>query len=47
MSQGEPFNLTRLVSFAFIWGGAAVFLAAAMHRARAARRALKDAAGPA
>ena len=47
VSQGEPFNLTRLVSFAFIWGGAAVFLIAAMHRARAARRAMKDAAGPA
>lgn len=45
--QGEPFTVTRGVSFAFIWGGAAVFLFAAMHRARAARRALKDAAEPA
>lgn len=46
VAQGEPFNLTRLVSFAFIWGGATVFLIAAMHRARAARRAMKDAAEP-
>lgn len=44
--QGEPFNWLRGLSFGFIWGGAAVFLIAAMHRARAARRAMKDAAEP-
>ena len=44
--QGEPFGWLRGVSFAFIWAGAAVFLWAAVTRARAARAALKDSAEP-
>ena len=43
---GEALTPLRVVSFVFIWGGAAVFAAAAAFRVRAARRALKDAAEP-
>ena len=43
---GEALTSLRVVSFAFIWGGAAVFAAAAMFRVRAARRALKATAEP-
>lgn len=44
---GEALTPLRVVSFAFIWGGAAVFAAAAFFRVRAARLALKNAAEPA
>lgn len=44
---GEALTPLRIVSFAFIWTGAAVFAGAAWARNRAARRALKDAAEPA
>jgi chloramphenicol-sensitive protein RarD len=44
---GEALTPLRIVSFAFIWGGAAVFAAAAFFRVRAARQALKRAAEPA
>ncbi|HYC97054.1 EamA family transporter RarD [Brevundimonas sp.] len=44
---GEALTPLRILSFAFIWGGAAVFAAAAFFRVRAARQALKDAAEPA
>ncbi|MFN3932635.1 MAG: EamA family transporter RarD [Brevundimonas sp.] len=43
---GEDLTPLRVISFAFIWGGAGVFAAAAWLRVRAARRALKDAATP-
>ncbi len=43
---GEALTPLRVVSFAFIWGGAGVFAAAAYYRVRAARRALKEAAEP-
>jgi chloramphenicol-sensitive protein RarD len=43
---GEALTPLRVVSFAFIWGGAAVFAAAAFFRVRAARQALKNAAEP-
>jgi chloramphenicol-sensitive protein RarD len=35
-----------VISFAFIWGGAGVFAAAALFRHRAAREALKRSAEP-
>ncbi len=41
---GEHFTALRGVSFGFIWAGAAVFVLAAVLNARAARRALKEAA---
>ena len=44
---GEALTPLRVVSFAFIWGGAAVFAAAAYFRVRAARQALKRTAEPA
>ncbi|HYC75063.1 EamA family transporter RarD [Brevundimonas sp.] len=44
---GEALTPLRVVSFAFIWGGAGVFAAAAFFRVRAARQALKNAAEPA
>ncbi len=44
---GEALTGLRIVSFGFIWGGAAVFAAAAWFRHRAAREALKSAAEPA
>ena len=44
---GEALTPLRVLSFAFIWGGAAVFAAAAWFRVRAARQALKRAAEPA
>ena len=47
VATGEPLTALRLVSFVFIWGGAAVFAAAALHRRRAAREALKRSAEPA
>ncbi|HST91995.1 MAG TPA: EamA family transporter RarD, partial [Brevundimonas sp.] len=43
---GEALTPLRILSFAFIWGGAAVFAAAALLRRRAARRALKETAEP-
>ena len=43
---GEALTPLRVLSFAFIWGGAGVFAAAAYFRVRAARRALKAAAEP-
>lgn len=46
VAAGEPLTGLRIASFGFIWGGAAVFAAAALHRRQAARRALKDAAEP-
>ena len=39
VASGEAFTVMRGVSFAFIWLGAGVFAAAALLRARAARRA--------
>jgi chloramphenicol-sensitive protein RarD len=45
--SGEALTPLRIVSFGFIWGGAAVFAAAAFFRHRAAREALKRAAEPA
>lgn len=46
LASGEDFTVLRGVSFAFIWLGAGVFAAAALMRARAARRAAEDAALP-
>lgn len=46
LAAGEHFTVLRGVSFAFIWLGAGVFAAAALMRARAARRAAEDAALP-
>ncbi|MBI2261751.1 MAG: EamA family transporter RarD [Caulobacterales bacterium] len=43
---GEALTPLRILSFVFIWGGAAVFAAAAFFRVRAARQALKSAAEP-
>ncbi|NJC40547.1 chloramphenicol-sensitive protein RarD [Brevundimonas alba] len=44
---GEALTPLRIISFGFIWGGAAVFAAAAFFRHRAARLALKETAEPA
>lgn len=44
---GEALTPLRIISFAFIWGGAGVFAAAAFFRHRAAREALKRSAEPA
>jgi chloramphenicol-sensitive protein RarD len=44
---GEALTPLRVLSFVFIWGGAAVFATAAFLRVRAARQALKNAAEPA
>ncbi len=46
LASGEDFTVLRGVSFAFIWLGAGVFAAAALMRARAARRAAEDSALP-
>ena len=46
VATGEALTPLRVVSFAFIWGGAAVFAAAAFFRHRAAREALKRCAEP-
>ena len=46
VATGEALTPLRVVSFAFIWGGAGVFAAAAFFRHRAAREALKRAAEP-
>lgn len=43
---GEALTPLRVLSFVFIWGGAAVFAAAALFRVRAARQALKASAEP-
>ncbi len=43
---GEALTPLRVVSFAFIWGGAAVFAAGALWRRRAERRALEASAEP-
>ena len=43
---GEALTPLRILSFVFIWGGAAVFAAAAFLRHRAAREALKRSAEP-
>jgi chloramphenicol-sensitive protein RarD len=45
VSQGEPFTPLRAASFAFIWGGAAVFAYGAWRRARFVARALAEARG--
>jgi len=39
---GEPLTVLRIVSFAFIWAGAAVFALAAFNRSRAAREAVRS-----
>jgi len=47
LAQGEPFTALRALSFAFIWGGAAVFLYGAWRRSRIvahAQRAIEAAA---
>lgn len=44
--SGEALTPLRILSFAFIWGGAGVFAAAALFRHRAAREALKRTAEP-
>ena len=46
LATGELFTPLRAVSFAFIWLGAGVFAAAALLRARAARRAMAETAQP-
>lgn len=46
VATGEALTPLRIVSFAFIWGGAGVFAAAALLRRRAAREALKRSAEP-
>lgn len=43
---GEDLTALRVVSFVFIWTGAAVFAAAAWHRSRAARHALSNVSDP-
>jgi chloramphenicol-sensitive protein RarD len=43
---GEALTPLRVISFAFIWGGAGVFATAAFFRHRAAREALKRCAEP-
>lgn len=42
VATGEPLTGLRILSFAFIWLGAAVFLWAAWRRSRVERQALKD-----
>ena len=44
--SGEALTPLRIASFAFIWGGAAVFAAGALLRRRAERRALEISAPP-
>ena len=44
--SGEALTSLRIASFAFIWGGAAVFAAGALLRRRAERRALEASAPP-
>jgi chloramphenicol-sensitive protein RarD len=39
LAQGEPFTALRAASFAFIWGGAAVFIYGAWRRSRSVARA--------
>jgi chloramphenicol-sensitive protein RarD len=46
VATGEALTPLRIISFAFIWGGAGVFAAAAFFRHRAAREALKRSAEP-
>jgi chloramphenicol-sensitive protein RarD len=46
VATGESLTALRIASFAFIWGGALVFAAAAFFRQRAARRALRASAEP-
>ncbi len=46
LATGELFTPLRAISFAFIWLGAGVFAAAALLRARAARRAMAETAQP-
>jgi chloramphenicol-sensitive protein RarD len=41
VASGEPLTLLRILSFAFIWAGAAVFAGAALWKRRAERRAIK------
>jgi chloramphenicol-sensitive protein RarD len=43
LAEGEPFTPLRAASFAFIWGGAAVYLGGAWSRARAMRLAVAEA----
>lgn len=42
VSQGEPFTPLRALSFAFIWGGAAVFTYGAWRRSRTIRAAVVE-----
>jgi len=42
LAEGEAFSPLRAVSFAFIWGGAAIFLVAAWGRARQAQRLIAE-----
>lgn len=46
LAAGEHFTPLRAVSFVFIWLGAGIFAAAALFRARAARRAVAESAQP-
>lgn len=46
LATGEHFTLLRGLSFGFIWLGAGVFVAAALLKARAARRAMAQSAQP-
>lgn len=46
LATGEHFTLLRGLSFGFIWLGAGVFVAAALLKARAARRAMAESAQP-
>lgn len=46
VATGEPLTVMRIVSFAFIWLGAGVFLWAAWRKSVAAREALEEQAAP-
>jgi chloramphenicol-sensitive protein RarD len=46
VATGEPLTPLRALSFGFIWSGAVVFALAAALRVRAARNAVRTAAGP-
>ncbi|MFZ5719669.1 MAG: EamA family transporter RarD [Pseudomonadota bacterium] len=43
VAQGEPFSQLRALSFAFIWGGAAVFMYGAWRRSRQVERRVAEA----
>lgn len=44
VAQGEPFTPVRALSFAFIWGGAAVFMYGAWRRTRRVEKAIVETA---